>query len=123
MHKLVYIATKCEDSPIDEILECYGPDCGNCWEEDEYGFCRYNSAQQWDWYEIGGRWENCLLTRNLEHVSDGQVKDLSFGEGLSPAPCDLVCDGDWLQDFPKEMFFQWVEAHPDYWIHVVDCHF
>lgn len=38
----------------------------------------YNSQAKWDWYDIGGRWDNLLKTKSGEFVNCCQIKDLDL---------------------------------------------
>lgn len=38
----------------------------------------YNPKSKWDWYSIGGRWDNCLLTKSGELVNECLLGELDF---------------------------------------------
>lgn len=38
----------------------------------------YNPNSKWDWYEIGGRWNNSIPLKNGEHVNLGKIKDIRW---------------------------------------------
>lgn len=43
----------------------------------KYGYY-YNPNAKWDWYEIGGRWNNSIPTIQGENVNTCKVKDINF---------------------------------------------
>lgn len=47
---------------------------------DEYGnpLSTYNPNSKWDWYDIGGRWNNILKTKDGNFVNSCLVKDLDL---------------------------------------------
>ena len=44
------------------------------WEE----FSTYNPKSKWDWYQVGGRWDKCLLTKSGELVNECLLGELDF---------------------------------------------
>ena len=50
------------------------------YEYDEEGnqIARYNPDSRWDWYVIGGRWENSLLRKDGVLVDYAKIKDINF---------------------------------------------
>ena len=36
----------------------------------------YNSNAKWDWYEIGGRWEGVIITKDGENVSEAYANEI-----------------------------------------------
>jgi hypothetical protein len=62
-----YIEKDEENSEVtfDDLYSKYGNDWnGNSWRKDENGAWRsystYNPLSKWDWYAIGGRWDNAI---------------------------------------------------------------
>ena len=47
---------------------------------DENGnvYSTYNPKSKWDWYQIGGRFCDCLKDKNGEYVTEGFAEDISF---------------------------------------------
>lgn len=39
----------------------------------------YNPDSKWDWWAIGGRWNNIITTKKGEKVNTAQIKDIDFG--------------------------------------------
>lgn len=39
----------------------------------------YNPNSKWDWWDIGGRWNNIITTKKGEKVNTAQIKDIDFG--------------------------------------------
>jgi len=54
-----------EEEDIEELLAPY--------EE-----TKYNPNSKWDWYKVGGRWENTLILKNGEKSSSAKLKDIDF---------------------------------------------
>lgn len=50
---------------IDQLLDPYY--------EDEY-----NPDGKWDWYQIGGRWNNLLKLKSGAYTNSGKIKELDF---------------------------------------------
>lgn len=46
-------------------------------ETGKYGYWE-NPNAEWDWYEIGGRWSNKILTRNGERCNSAKLKDIDW---------------------------------------------
>lgn len=54
----------------------------------QYGYVRHenngeigyweNPNSKWDWYQIGGRWNGMLLTKDGERVDSAKIKDIDF---------------------------------------------
>lgn len=97
----------------------------------------YNPNSKWDWYEIGGRWNKCLTTKNGDNVNSALVKDIDFPEDFSTFAV-LLPDGTWHEngtmgwwaividekedwyDTYKEKFID--TANPEWTLTIVDCH-
>ena len=70
--------------PYKEIyptFEQYMEDC-EYYEFDEemndYGYWE-NPNRKWDWYELGGRWKNCVPLKNNKKCNYAKLKDINFG--------------------------------------------
>lgn len=50
----------------------------NDFDEDGNPLSTYNPNSKWDWYSVGGRWDNLLKTKNGEYVNECLVKDLDL---------------------------------------------
>jgi hypothetical protein len=48
----------------------------------------YNPNSKWDWYEIGGRWNNSITTKDLKKVNYTRIKDIEFEAMLSKKELD-----------------------------------
>lgn len=47
----------------------------------------YNPNSRWDWYEVGGRWHNILLTKiNNNDVIDGNTSLFNLNDNYKEAP-------------------------------------
>lgn len=64
-----------EYKTIEEYAEGYHGYKKN--EEGNYGYL-HNPNAQWDWYEMGGRWDGFFLNSNGEEVNQVAVKDLDI---------------------------------------------
>ena len=77
---------------------------GNTWRKNGKGiWCKYstyNPNSKWDWYSSGGRWNNCIKTKDGEFVNE-----CLFGEiDLEPYPEDCYEEGkDWLGKPRKQL--------------------
>lgn len=93
------------------------------WEE----YSRYNQNSKWDWYQVGGRWNECIKTKNGKFVNECKFGDIDltdftdddyekepakdiFGEEyrklkdevewhhtISNMPFCIVIDGEWFE--------------------------
>ena len=80
------VLEKCPDilKKFDKLYAKYGNDWNNgnwrenivtgVWEE----FSTYNPKSKWDWYEIGGRWKNCLMRKDGHQVNNAFLGELNF---------------------------------------------
>lgn len=70
----------------------------------------YNPNSKWDWYEIGGRWHNTLLTKiDNEDIIDGNASWGNLESNLKEAPEGYKwVDGAKIKeiDFKKKIEFQ-----------------
>lgn len=53
---------------------------GYKFENSKYGYIE-NPNRKWDWYEVGGRWSNSILTKNGQWTDSCKIKDIDF-EGM-----------------------------------------
>ena len=70
---------------------------GNGWRKDENGvwaiYSTYNPDSKWDWYTVGGRWNNTIKTKTGELVNQCLLGDID----LTPFnPEDYEDDVDWM---------------------------
>lgn len=66
--------------------------------EDEDGNIGYwhNPNAHWDWYVVGGRWDNCLTLKNGQGANTCKVKDLDIDK-TKGSIFAVVHDGEWLE--------------------------
>lgn len=99
-----------------ESFEEYSKDyCGAG--NDEYGnaLSTYNPNSKWDWYEIGGRWNNIIETKNSKKVNYARIKDIVFSKKFNDLELQkikkeynkLIKEGD----FYKAEYYQ--ERYPN----------
>lgn len=63
----------------DQTLEDYARECGYEWNKEEQSYGYYeNPNAKWDWYEIGGRWNNSLRTKDKKRVNSELIKNIDF---------------------------------------------
>jgi hypothetical protein len=102
---------------FEETYAEFGDDWNsNNWRKDEDGvwaeYSEYNPDSKWDWYCVGGRWRNSILTKSGEFVDI-----CKFGEMvLEPYPEDAYEDGeDWLGNPCKQLKegFEWHYSKDD----------
>ena len=68
------------------LEDCHNLSDEECWQKatEEYelgsdGLIRIPNPQgKWDWWTIGGRWTNELLTKTGEKTNEGKIADLDF---------------------------------------------
>lgn len=55
---------------------------GNSWRKDENGvwavYSTYNPDSKWDWYCVGGRWNNAIKTKTGEFVNECLFDEIDF---------------------------------------------
>lgn len=56
----------------------------------------YNPNSKWDWYVIGGRWNNILVDKNGNKVNGGLAKSLVFDNDIIPFAV-VTPDGQWYE--------------------------
>ena len=77
---------------------------GGSWRKNEDGvWCKYttyNPDSKWDWYSTGGRWNNCIKTKDGKFVNECLFGEIDF----EPYPEDAYEDGkDWLGNPRKQL--------------------
>lgn len=106
-----YIETKTDDELLKvDIEEMH---TGEIFDENNNHLSTYNPDSKWDWYSIGGRWRNVLLTKidNKDVISKVSFEDLiNKGHNFkkdAPAGYKWV-DGARIKDidFKKKMEYQ-----------------
>lgn len=108
-------------------------------DRDEKGnlYSTYNPNSKWDWYEVGGRWNNCLTTKSGKKVNEGCVSELKFAEDFVTFAVVLP-NGKWYEEgemgwwaMVSDKKEDWSEtykirfldtANPDWILTIVDCH-
>ncbi len=67
----------CNAITDEQLLDAY---CEESDKFDEQGnlLSTYNPNTQWDWYVVGGRWNNYLKTKNGQNVNSCKLKDIDF---------------------------------------------
>ena len=97
----------------------------------------YNPDSKWDWYEVGGRWNNVLTTQNGTKTNEDLVSEIDWNETSCPfAFIDPI--GRWYEkgemgwwaivanekdkDSWQEEFKKAVKEYNDCTVTVVDCH-
>ena len=80
---------------------------------DEYGneWSTYNSDSKWDWYSVGGRWNNMLKLKNGERTNSAIVKNLDFAPDLEKVEYykrfwEVVVEDSSLKNEEKEEDFK-----------------
>jgi hypothetical protein len=88
-----------------ELYKAKGDDWnGNRWRKDGKGvwqeFSTYNPNSKWDWYCVGGRWDNCIKTKSDEFVNECLFGEIDF----EPYSEDCYEEGkDWLGNPCKQL--------------------
>ncbi|MBQ3421439.1 MAG: hypothetical protein IJH34_07175 [Romboutsia sp.] len=54
--------------------------CGHGNDEEGNALSTYNPKSKWDWYEIGGRWNNMIETKSSKKVNYARIKDIAFSK-------------------------------------------
>ena len=84
-------------SRFEEVYEKNGESWnGNTWHKDNDGIWRkystYNPDSKWDWYSVGGRWDNAIKTKSGELVNECLAEEID----LEPYPSKCYEDDtDW----------------------------
>lgn len=72
--------------------ECY-EDVRNWYDEDDVDaegniWSTYNPNSKWDWYEVGGRWSECLVTKEGNKTNEDLVSEIDFDK--TPIPFAFI---------------------------------
>lgn len=110
----------------ENYTEMEGKSDEECWEfmaampgytSDTQGniYVKYNELAKWDWYEIGGRWENYLRV-NGERADSARLRDIDFSPDKEMYKEALrFWDKNYVERFIKD-------ADKDLILTIVDCH-
>lgn len=97
-----------DETIIKTFLEEMGDEAydenGNYWST-------YNPDSKWDWYEVGGRWNNMLKLKNGERTNSAIVKNLDFTPDLKHVErhkrfWEVVVEDSPLQEGEKQEDFR-----------------
>jgi hypothetical protein len=80
------------------------------WRKDEDGvwceYSTYNPDSKWDWYSVGGRWDNEIKTKSGEYTNECLLEEIDWSEpkegedyhySAKEVPFCLVVDGKWAE--------------------------
>ena len=126
---------------FDEIYKMHGEDWNSnkwrlvdgIWKE----YSTYNPNSKWDWYSIGGRWNNNLVTKSDNKVNIAYKKDVKLSTEIIPFA--IIKDGHWIErgqmgwfamvtdeknkdEWDNEFYKIWDTINDDDLIVVLDCH-
>ncbi len=126
---------------FNEIYKIHGEDWNynewklvdGVWKE----YSTYNPNSKWDWYDVGGRWSNNLLTKSGDKVNFAYKKDIQMN--LEIIPFAIIKDGKWIDrgemgwfgmvnnakdknEWYTEFYKIWDTINDDDLIYVFDCH-
>lgn len=66
-------------------------------DEDGNLLSNYNPDSKWDWYAIGGRWNDILITKDGNGTNEDYVSEIDWDKTMTPfAYIDL--DGNWHEN-------------------------
>lgn len=93
-----------EEEPVtyEEYVNDY---CGYGLDSEGNALSRYNKNSKWDWYVIGGRWNECMETKNGTKVNYAKIKDIAFNKEFTDKELvkakemysTLITDGDFFK--------------------------
>lgn len=63
-------------------------------ESNKYGYYE-NVNAKWDWYQIGGRWSNSLITKDGNVVDSAKLKDIDWDKMISVSKADA--EANWIK--------------------------
>lgn len=102
---------------------------GNIWST-------YNPNSKWDWYEVGGRWNNCIITKDGNKTDEDLISEVDFDK--TPTPFAFIDPfGRWYErgemgwwaivsnekDDWEDQYRNFISSlDKDITITVVDCH-
>lgn len=77
-----------------KMIDWHGGKGGGLDKEGLFYWSTYNQSSKWDWYEVGGRWDGSLETK------DGLVNEATIGELIKPIEPTfaVVKDGIWYEN-------------------------
>ena len=100
-------------------------------------YSKYNPKSKWDWYEIGGRWDGALVSKDGQGVNECYAGKIDWEKTDTPFAF-ITPDGEWHEkgkmgwwaivsdekekDAWKEEFRKAVEEYGDCYVISVDCH-
>ena len=81
----------------------------------------YNPNSKWDWYSIGGRWNNGIETKSGKKVNYARIKDIKFKAELTEKELvevkehysKLITEGDYYKPEYYQRRYPKVEAYID----------
>jgi hypothetical protein len=128
-HIAPYLAKKEEVLAADPEKDAFEKDCDDCKGTGTYK-STYNPKSKWDWYVVGGRWNNTLPNgKNISAVSELNghetfallVPDMGWLEsarmGWWGMTSDALEESDW-----KKIVNDSYEAYKDNYLVLVDAH-
>lgn len=133
IEKDISMITKTEDEIFDKYIEQYQDERlgSDEWRKDSSGdwqvYSSYNPNGEWDWYTIGGRWENNLTNKNgnkCDYVKKKNFKSFNVCSAV-------VYNGEWIdedcfgsgEEFKEKVNELISELPDDAWITSVDAHY
>lgn len=89
----------------EQVMRYYGQEI----DQDGNILSTYNPNSKWDWYDIGGRWNNLLKTKDGQKVNTCLLKDLDLSpdkEKYNDAVrfWEIIVEGQPLKDGEEEPF-------------------
>lgn len=121
---------KIRDAKTDEeLVENYCDYYGYFLDKDGNALSTFNSEAEWDWYEVGGRWDSGIYTKDTELVNSAKPSEIDLGfKGVLCPHAFVSRDEGWVnedevnenwEDYVKERI---KELSDNYTIYCVDCH-
>ena len=106
-------------------------------DEDGNLMSTYNPNSKWDWYQVGGRWNGNLITKEGNNTNEDFVNQIDWEKTMVPFAF-VTPDGKWYErgemgwwavvsnekteENWNEEFRKAVEKYGDATVTVVDCH-
>lgn len=91
--------------------------CGKC------GYW-YNPNAKWDWYQVGGRWANCLPLKDGTNTDTTIWKDVDINK-LQPTYA-ILRNGCWQENEDNNWSTEFAEIikdiEPETIVSIIDCH-
>lgn len=105
-------------------------------------FSNYNPNSKWDWYSIGGRWEESIITKDGDRCDSAQVSSIDFEQMKDFCTYSVITpNGAWyspgkmgwwgISSETEEEYEMWRKnfkekfldtANPKWTLTLVDCH-